>query len=122
MNTLVTILLVVASLLLAAWAGLQCAKDRFVDGPQLLGSAVVLLISLAQLVVGVVALAGGEHPAGGAVTFVSYLAGCLLAPPAALLLALGERSRWGSAIIGAGGVLVAVLVLRLDQVWGRGLG
>jgi hypothetical protein len=116
-NTIVTIAVVAAGLLLAVWSGVMCLRDRPVDTPQLVGSAVLLVLGIVQLVVGIVVLAGGEKPAGGTVTFVSYLVGCVLVPPAATFLGLVERSRWGSAIIGAGGLVVPVLVMRLNQVW-----
>jgi hypothetical protein len=37
-------------------------------------------------------------------------------------MSLTERSRWGSAIVAAGGVVLAVLELRLHEIWGAGNG
>lgn len=54
--------------------------------------------------------------------FVPYLIGAVCAIPAAAVMSLAERTRWGSAIVAAGGVILAVLELRLDQIWGAGHG
>jgi hypothetical protein len=37
--------------------------------------------------------------------------------PAAVVVALLERTRYGSVIAGAGSLVLAVLVLRLNQLW-----
>jgi hypothetical protein len=37
--------------------------------------------------------------------------------PLVVVLSFMERTRWGSVIAGSGAVVVAVLVLRLQQVW-----
>jgi hypothetical protein len=42
----------------------------------------------------------------------------VLLPPLAALLGSAERTRWGSAIIAAAGLVVPVMVVRLQQVWG----
>lgn len=111
----VSIVLIASSLAVAAWGGLTCALDRTAGRTHLVGGVVVELAALVQLVVGVVALAGGEP--GEKLTFLGYLIGCVLLPPAAGLLALVERSRWGSAVVAAGGLILPVLVVRLQQVW-----
>jgi hypothetical protein len=33
-------------------------------------------------------------------------------------MSLTERTRWGSAIVAAGGVILAVMELRLFDIWG----
>ena len=81
------------------------------------GLAVLELALLAQLVVGIVLLAGDGSAEGGAVTFVGYLVGVLLVLPAGLAWALGEPSRAGTAVLLIALAVVAFLELRLDQIW-----
>ena len=51
------------------------------------------------------------------VTFIGYLLTTVLFLPRALLLARLEPTRWGSVIAGGAALTVAVLTLRLVQVW-----
>ena len=50
-------------------------------------------------------------------TFIGYLLTSVLFLPAALSLSFMERTRWGSVIAGSAALVVAVLTLRLQQVW-----
>lgn len=81
------------------------------------GLAVLELALLAQLVAGIVLLAGDQSPEGGAVAFVGYLIGILLVLPAGLAWALGEPSRAGTSVLLIALGVVAFLELRLDQIW-----
>ena len=84
--------------------------------------AVVTLLALVQLVVGVVELVRGRSADGGDVVFAAYLVGGALTVPAAGFMSLVERTRWGSAIVAAGGLVLAVLEIRLFDIWGGGHG
>jgi len=114
----VTITVSVASLLLAAWCGYATLRDQPTKDWHFIGMAVVTVLALVQTVVGVVKLAGGEKPHDGTVIFVAYLIGALCTIPAAAFMSLTERTRWGSAIVAAGGVILAVLEVRLFDIWG----
>jgi hypothetical protein len=71
-----------------------------------------------QVVVLVVQLSGGHRPVGGdMVTLIGYLLTAVLLPPAGLVLARMEPTRWGSLLIGAAAFIVPVLILRLGQIW-----
>ncbi len=118
----VTAAVSVAALLLAAWCGVATARDQSTKDWHFIGMAVVSLLALAQLVIGIVELVTGRRPTGGTVIFVSYLAGAALAIPAAGFMSLLERTRWGSATVAAGGVILAVLEVRLLDIWGGGHG
>jgi hypothetical protein len=50
-------------------------------------------------------------------TFVGYLLTAVLFLPAAAALARMEPTKWGSVIMGAAALVVAVLSLRLLQTW-----
>lgn len=118
----VIITVAVAALLLAAWCGHAAYRDSPTKDWHFAGMAVVTLAALVQLVISVVQLSRGERPAQGMAVFLPYLIGAVCAIPAAAFMSLAERTRWGSAIVAAGGVIVAVLELRLHEIWGAGHG
>ncbi|MEG3629503.1 hypothetical protein [Streptomyces poriticola] len=108
----------VAALLLAAWCGWAAYRDQPTKDWHFAGMAVVTLLALVQLVVGVVQLARGQEPAQGTTIFVAYLLGAFACVPAAGLMSLAERTRWGSVTVAAGGFVLAVLQVRLYDIWG----
>ncbi|WP_416960326.1 hypothetical protein [Streptomyces sp. Agncl-13] len=108
----------VAALLLAAWCGWAAYRDQPTKDWHFIGMAVVTLLATVQLVVGIVQLARGEKAEQGTVIFVAYLLGAFATVPAAGLMSLTERTRWGSITVAAGGVVLAVLEVRLYDIWG----
>lgn len=108
----------VAALLLAAWCGWAAYRDQPTKDWHFIGMAVVTLLATVQLVVGIVQLARGEKAEQGTVIFVAYLLGAFATVPAAGLMSLTERTRWGSITAAAGGVVLAVLEVRLYDIWG----
>ncbi|SDO62380.1 hypothetical protein [Actinacidiphila guanduensis] len=112
----------VLALLLAAWCGWAAYRDSPTKDKHFVGMAVVTLAVLVQFVVAVAQLIRGDRPDGGMAVFLAYLVGALCTIPAAAAMSLVERTRWGSAIVAAGGVILAVLELRLHEVWGAGHG
>lgn len=113
-----TVATAVAALLLAAWCGWAAYRDQPTKDWHFIGMAVVSVLALAQLVLGVVQLARGEKPAQGTTIFVAYLVGAFACVPAAGFMSLAERSKWGSVTVAAGGVVLAVLEVRLYDIWG----
>ncbi|KAF4406131.1 MULTISPECIES: hypothetical protein [Streptomyces] len=122
MITALTLAVSVAALALAAWCGFAAHRDQPTKDWHFIGMAVVTVLVLVQLVVGIVRLAGGEEPDGGTGIFVAYLVGAAAAVPAAGVLSLTERTRWGSVTVAAGAVVLAVLEVRLHDIWGGGTG
>ncbi|MEU6531466.1 hypothetical protein ABZ869_20035 [Streptomyces sp. NPDC046928] len=108
----------VAALLLAAWCGWAATRDQPTKDWHFIGMAVVTVLALVQLVVGIVLLARGEKPEQGTTIFVAYLLGAFACVPAAGFMSLAERSKWGSVTVAAGGVVLAVLEVRLYDIWG----
>ncbi|GAA3307890.1 hypothetical protein [Streptomyces cinereospinus] len=118
MLDVLTVATAVTALLLAAWCGWAAYRDQPTKDWHFAGMAVVSVLALVQLVVGVVQLARGERPEQGTTIFVAYLLGAFACVPAAGFMSLAERSKWGSVTVAAGGVVLAVLEVRLHDIWG----
>ena len=115
-NGAVPTTIIVAGLALAAYALLMTALNRRM-GIGLLAALGVLEILLLVLVGLIVAkLAGGERPAS-LPTLIGYLIAMPLVPVAAAFWGLLERSRWGSAVVAVAGLVAAVLMVRLHEIW-----
>jgi hypothetical protein len=116
-NSVVPTTVIVAGLVLAGYAGLATARNRRmgVDLLVALGVLEVLLLVLVGLIVA--KLAGGARPAGGLPTLVGYLIAMPIVPVAAGFWGLMERTRWGPAVIAVAGLVAAVLMVRLHQIW-----
>lgn len=80
-------------------------------------AGVVELVLLVQAVVAIVLLVQGGQIVGSAGVFLAYLMGTLLVLPLTLLWGLGEPNRWTLVALAVASLVVAVLVLRLDQIW-----
>jgi hypothetical protein len=109
--------LIVGALVLAGLGLVMTALDRGVGKVLLAAAALGELGLLTQVVWAIVTMAGGERPAGGLPVFIGYLAGSLLILPIAAAWGLGERTRWGSAVVTGGFLVMAVLIVRMQQVW-----
>jgi hypothetical protein len=110
--------LVAVSLLLAAVALVLAGLDRLPPKPHLQGLFVLQGLLLVQAVLALSRLGGWDGPTG---ELVGYLAVALLLVPGGMVLALEERSRWGTAVLGAACLVVAVVVWRLQVVWDAGV-
>ncbi|MFE0206902.1 hypothetical protein [Streptomyces sp. NPDC058985] len=115
-NTLTLAIGITASLL-ALWCTHAAWRDQPTKDWHFVGMALVTLLTFIQLVAGVWRLAAGDRPVGGTVTFLSYLLGALVAVPAAGMLSLAERTRWGSFTVMAGAFVLAFLEVRLYDIW-----
>jgi hypothetical protein len=111
-GTLIVLVLALAGLALLMTA-LNHRAGRLLLGAAALGEAGLLV----QVVWAIVRLAGGGRPVGGLAVFVGYLAGSLLILPVAAAWGMGDRTRWGSAVVAAGFLVTAVLIVRMQQVW-----
>jgi hypothetical protein len=115
-NGAVTTTIIVAGLALAAYAGLLTALNKRMGGG-LLAALCVLEILLLVLVGMIVAkLAEGGRPAS-LPTLIGYLIATPLVPLAAGFWGAMERSRWGPAVVAVAGLVAAVLMVRLHEIW-----
>lgn len=79
--------------------------------------ALVELLLIAQVVVAIVAPLVGNPPTGSLLELWVYLVSAVLLPPAAVVWALIERSRWSTVIMGVAALAVAVMVWRMHVIW-----
>jgi uncharacterized membrane protein SirB2 len=107
---------IIAALLVAAWCLVTAFRDRPIRVAQLVAMAAVQALVIAQIVVAVVHLSRGERSPEQA-TFIGYLCAFFVILPIAGVLARLEPTRWGAVVAGVGGLVVAILIVRLNQVW-----
>jgi hypothetical protein len=69
----------------------------------------------------VITWARGTAPAEP-VVFVCYLIACMALPPIMIVWARGEPGRWGSGAAAVALIVLAVLIIRVTQVWVGGIG
>ena len=115
-NGVVPTIIIVAGLALAVWSLLMTALNRRMGLSLLIALGVLEILLLVEVGIIVARLAGGAHPAGLA-TLIGYLIAMPLVPVAAGFWGLMERSRWGPAVIAVAGLVAAVLMVRLHEIW-----
>ena len=108
--------IIVVSLLVAGFGVLMAVLNRPPGPAHLVGLALVESVLLVQAVVAISKMFTGQRP-DGMVTFVGYLLTAVLLCPLAAMIGWAERSRWGSVIVAGACFTVAILVVRLQQVW-----
>lgn len=102
-------------------AGLLCIAlglARRTPNDYTLGATLLVeILLIAQLVIALIAPATGNLPTGSGLEFWVYLLSALLIPPAAIFWGLIERDRWSTAILGVACLAVAVMLIRMGQIW-----
>lgn len=113
--------LYLAQLWIAVAAGLFCLTlGLFGKLPSLwsVGSLAVVLIGLlAQLGYSTWAVIGGASAVIDTVEFFAYLVVAIMVPVAAGFWALVERNRWSTIILGVAALTVAIMLVRMNQIW-----
>ena len=83
----------------------------------ILAVALVEVLLLAQVVIALVAPTVGNQPTGNLGEFWVYLVTAVLMPPAAIVWALTDRTRWSTVVLGVGALAIAVMTYRMNQIW-----
>ena len=114
--TTLGLVVTVLSLLLALVTGVLAAMGRTLPS-WVIGLVAILEVALVALTVQcVIAWAGGTAPADP-IVFLSYLVVVLAAGPATVWWGAGEPGRWGTGVVAVAGLVIPVLLVRLQQVW-----
>lgn len=79
--------------------------------------AIVGVLTIIQLVAAIIAPMLGNPVRGDGLEFWMYMVTAVIIPPAAILWALIERTRWSNAILGVAALSIAVMVFRMQQIW-----
>jgi hypothetical protein len=116
MNGAVPTTIIIAGLALAGYALLMTAMNRRMNVPLLAALGVLEILLLVEVGIVAARLADGQRPAGLA-TLIGYLFAIPIVGLAAAFWGLLERSRWGPAVVAVAGLVAAVLMVRLHEIW-----
>ena len=104
------------ALLVAAFAAWHLLRGQQFSNPLFYAVLVLETALIALLVGGCVELASTSRDVDG-VLFVSYLVTLVVIPPAAVIWGIAEKSRWGTGVVVVAMLTVAVLCVRLVDIW-----
>lgn len=108
---------VVVGCLLLALIGFGTAIAQRVPGwVNVIGAAVIELVLLVLAAAAVIALLTGTRLAETG-TFVGYILAAVLILPFAILWAAAEKSRWSGVVLAIAHLALAVVGLRLAELW-----
>ncbi|THE06552.1 hypothetical protein E1I21_11575 [Microbacterium oleivorans] len=111
----------VAQIVVACASGLLCTVLGLVGRrPSDLSvgtQALILVLLVVQVVIAIIAPLAGNPPTGDLLEFWVYLVSAVLIPPAAVIWALIERSRWSTVVMGFAAFAIAIMVWRMNVIW-----
>lgn len=110
-----------AGLIIALVSTLICLIAGLAKKPPndvtLLAVAAVELFLLVYLVASIVRVAGGEPIVGAAWEFWGYMVTALVIPLGAAYWSILERSRWSNFVLASVGLIIIVMMFRMQQIW-----
>lgn len=101
---------------IAVWAAWKTIRHARISDAMFYAIAAVEVGTVVLLIVGIAGLASTTRTVDGTI-LVSYLMTLVLVPPVALIWGVAEKSRWGTGVIVIGMWTVALMAIRVLQVW-----
>lgn len=109
--------LAAATLIGALLVSMGLLAKRKPSGFSVGATALVELLLLAQLVVSIALVVSGASAKQDTVEFFAYLIVALMIPIGAAFWSLIERTRWSTVVLGVAALTVAVMLVRMNQIW-----
>lgn len=88
--------------------------------PSLISLGVLAFVQvglLVQLISSIILVVGGARAKTDTIEFFAYLLVALIVPLGAAFWALIERTRWSTFVLGVGSLTVAIMLVRMHQIW-----
>lgn len=101
---------------IAIFAAWHTLRDRPFGNPLFYAVGLLEVVLLVVLVGAIVALARTSRDVDGGL-FVPYLLTVVVIPPAAVVWGIAEKSRWGTGVVVVALLTVAVLMVRVLEIW-----
>lgn len=112
--TIAAIALAVIAGAIALVSGLRGTEPRDLT---VLSTLAVEIVLVAQLVVAIVQPGLGNPAQGDPLEFWMYLVTALLMPPAVVVWAIVDKTKWGTLAMGGVSLSVAVMLVRMSVIW-----
>lgn len=99
-----------------ALLGFGAAKRK----PSLISLGAIGFVELGlivQLISSIVLVAGGARAKGDTIEFFAYVLVAMIVPLGAAFWALIERTRWSTFVLAVGSLTVAIMLVRMHQIW-----
>jgi hypothetical protein len=82
------------------------------------GTAILIETALIiQLIWSIVLVSSGANAVGDTLEFFGYILTALIIPPAAVIWAVFERTKWSTLVISLASLTVAIMLVRMWQIW-----
>ena len=101
---------------IAVWAAWKTIRHTRISDAMFYAISAVEIGTVVLLIAGIAGLASTTRTVEGTV-MASYLVTLVLIPPVALIWGVAEKSRWGTGVIVIGMWTVALMAIRVLQVW-----
>lgn len=112
-----TFLLIAVTVVVGVVQLIEGARARPPRDVSVVGSIVVLVLLLVQVVVAIAAPALGQPIGGDPLEFWMYLITAILVTPVALVFAFVDRTRIGTLALAGGSLATTVMVVRMADIW-----
>ena len=112
--TAVAITVSVLAGVIAVLSGIRGTEPRDLTVLSTLAVEVILII---QLILAIAQPAFGNVPQGDPLEWWMYLITAVMMPPAVVIWAIVDKTKWGTLAMGGVSLSVAVMVVRMSVIW-----